>query len=530
MSSNRPQGSFDSTMTVYDSNGNVVAFNDDSFQDQDSTIVDLTLPKPGTYYVEVTPFSNPGETTNQTGAYELFLYTFATDGDPPAGDTMYAGSGNDTIIGGAGDDTIAALPPKDTIIFGSGTAAVANKAPYLNVTAGPDQPVSEGDSVTLTGSFIDPFDSDTHTYDWHVVAPSGQTIPDGTGPTFTFSPGNSRHVHRHLHRPRPERRFAKHRCHGYVAVTGPLINRAGHPGPCRLRPCCHVHRHGDGLWFADGHSDVLLGAVNPADRIGTGTLAMVGALDQASVSISTLSVNGGPYTITAVYSGDSNNNGSTSNAVSQMITPAPLTITAINATMTYGASLPALSVSYAGLVNGDTPATFAASPNTAPTITTVPASSHAGNYAITASGAFDPNYTIGYAAGTLTVNKFAFTYAIHNDSQTYGTKANLAIDLPGTISTGVNNQNLSIAYSSSGDTSTAHVGNYAITGTLSSGSGQTSDYSVTLTSGTLTVNPATLTITANNDSKTYGTLKTFSGYGIQRRSAWSPPTATRSPA
>ena len=84
---NRPQGSFDSTLTVYDSQGNVVAFNDDSFQSQDSTIIDLTLPSTGTYYVEVTPYSNPGETTNQTGAYELFLYTFATDGDPPAGDS-----------------------------------------------------------------------------------------------------------------------------------------------------------------------------------------------------------------------------------------------------------------------------------------------------------------------------------------------------------------------------------------------------------------------------------------------------------
>src|SRR4029077_13821020 len=56
---NRPQGSFDSTMTVYDSSGNVVAFTDDSFQDQDSTIVDLTLAPAGTYYVEVTPYANP---------------------------------------------------------------------------------------------------------------------------------------------------------------------------------------------------------------------------------------------------------------------------------------------------------------------------------------------------------------------------------------------------------------------------------------------------------------------------------------
>ena len=56
----RPQGWFDTTMTVYDSSGNVIAYNDDSFQDQDSTILDLTLPETGTYYVEVTPWSPAG--------------------------------------------------------------------------------------------------------------------------------------------------------------------------------------------------------------------------------------------------------------------------------------------------------------------------------------------------------------------------------------------------------------------------------------------------------------------------------------
>jgi Ca2+-binding RTX toxin-like protein len=188
---NRPQGSFDATMTVFDSNGKVVASSDDSFQDQDPTIVDLTLPTAGTYYIEVTPFSNPGETTQQTGAYELFFYTFAPVDDPPAGDTMYAGSGNDTIIGGSGDDTIVAQPPKDKVLFGSGTAFLASKAPYIDVQAGPSQTVNEGDTVSLTGSFIDPFDSDTHTFDWHVVGPNGQTVPDGTGQLFTFNPGNA---------------------------------------------------------------------------------------------------------------------------------------------------------------------------------------------------------------------------------------------------------------------------------------------------------------------------------------------------
>ncbi len=187
-----PQGWFDTTLTVYDSNGNVIAYNDDSFQDLDSTIIDLTLPETGTYYAEVTASDKAGEPTNQTGAYELFMYTFATGGDPPAGDTMYAGSGDDTLIAGAADDTIAAQPT-DTLELGSGTPTFLSKAPYLDltVTGAPTQPVNEGQSVTLTGSFIDPDDADTQTYDWHVVASSGQEIPDGTGPSFTFTPGNA---------------------------------------------------------------------------------------------------------------------------------------------------------------------------------------------------------------------------------------------------------------------------------------------------------------------------------------------------
>jgi F0F1-type ATP synthase epsilon subunit len=77
-----------------------------------------------------------------------------------------------------------------------------------------------------------------------------------------------------------------------------------------------------------------------------------------------------------------------------------LTITANNQSKAYGAALPSLTVSYSGFVNGDT----ASSLTTAPTVTTTgTASSAAGTYPITASGAVDANYTISYVAGTLTV-------------------------------------------------------------------------------------------------------------------------------
>jgi len=83
-----------------------------------------------------------------------------------------------------------------------------------------------------------------------------------------------------------------------------------------------------------------------------------------------------------------------------LITPAPLTITANNASMFQGAAFPPLSVSYSGLVNGDSPASL----NTPPTVTT-PATplSPAGNYPIVAGGASSPNYAINYGSGVLVV-------------------------------------------------------------------------------------------------------------------------------
>ncbi len=71
--------------------------------------------------------------------------------------------------------------------------------------------------------------------------------------------------------------------------------------------------------------------------------------------------------------------------------------------MTYGGALPPLTVTYAGLVNGDTPATFASRAATAPRLSTVPATSPAGTYAITMGAVDDPDYVITYVYGRLTI-------------------------------------------------------------------------------------------------------------------------------
>jgi hypothetical protein len=83
-----------------------------------------------------------------------------------------------------------------------------------------------------------------------------------------------------------------------------------------------------------------------------------------------------------------------------LVTPAPLVITANNATKVYGAVLPPLSASYSGFVNGDS-ATCLTMPPTVTTQTTP--QSPAGAYPIVASGACSANYAITYENGLLTV-------------------------------------------------------------------------------------------------------------------------------
>ena len=100
------------------------------------------------------------------------------------------------------------------------------------------------------------------------------------------------------------------------------------------------------------------------------------------------------------------------------VTPAPLTITANNQSKVYGAALPALTASYTGFVNGDTAASLRRSPRL-PRRPRPPATSGS-PYTITASGAVDPDYTISYVAGTLTVTPAPLTITADNQSKVYG--------------------------------------------------------------------------------------------------------------
>ena len=108
------------------------------------------------------------------------------------------------------------------------------------------------------------------------------------------------------------------------------------------------------------------------------------------------------------------------------------------------------------------------------------------------------------------MNPAPLTITANNDSKTYGTLKTFS----GTAFTEtglVNGDTITgVTETSTGAAASATVGTYPIVPSAATGNGL-SNYTISYVNGTLTVNPATLTITANNDSKTYGTLKTFSG-------------------
>ena len=212
-------------------------------------------------------------------------------------------------------------------------------------------------------------------------------------------------------------------------------------------------------------------------------------------------VNAGTYIVVATFiSSDPNYISGYTVATAFTITPAAPTVSVTDAGGAYnGKSMPATGTALG--VDGKTPVTgsftyvyYTGSSASGTPLSAVPI--NAGTYTVV--GAFtssDSNYTNGGAAQTtFTISQARISYTIGSDAQAFGHPANLAADLPPTFSTGINGETLNITYNSSGDTSTALVGVYAITGVVSNGTGLTSNYILTLANGSLTVQAAGVTV------------------------------------
>jgi len=259
--------------------------------------------------------------------------------------------------------------------------------------------------------------------------------------------------------------------------------------------------------------------------VGTATTDINGVATLSNVNLGTLAAGtyNGVYntsgigalfagTTPGVIPGYTTSNG----AATLIVNQAGLTITANDLTKTYD-SIPFAGgngITYSGFLPGDTPAN-----STSGTVTYFGTSQGAvnqGTYILTPGGITSANYSITFVNGTLTINPAALTITAIDDSKTYDGIAysggngvgyfGLALnDTPATALSGT------LTYSGSSQ-GAVNQGVYNITpGGLTANNG---NYTITFTNGALTINPATLTVTAVDDSKPYDGAAYSGGNGV----------------
>jgi filamentous hemagglutinin family protein len=242
---------------------------------------------------------------------------------------------------------------------------------------------------------------------------------------------------------------------------------------------------------------------NASGLVNTGSLAWTASTSAASAAGTTSAVRGAGATGTGyqiLYAGN------------LTVAQAPLTLTANGFSKTYDslAYSGGNGVTYSGFVNGETSAvlggTLAYGGSSQNAV-------NAGSYAITPSGLTSSNYAITFANGSLTVNPAALTVTANNAAKIYDGLAysgGNGVGYSGFVnSEGADVLGGALAYGGSAQDA-INAGTYAITP-----SGLTSsNYAITFADGSLTVNPAALTITANGFSKIYDGLAYSGGNGV----------------
>ncbi len=210
-------------------------------------------------------------------------------------------------------------------------------------------------------------------------------------------------------------------------------------------------------------------------------------------------IGAGTVNITANQAGDATYAAADPVIQNLTVNQAALTITAEDKSSTYGAaSLPGLTLNYAGFVNSETESVL----TTAPVInTTAMASSNAGTYPITVSGAIAANYAITYVDGTLTVDPAALTITADDKATTYGDAIpTLSLSYAGFVNSEDETVLTTAPAVATTAVSTSNAGSYAITVSGAAAS----NYTITEVNGTLTIGKATLSVTADDHSRTYG--------------------------
>jgi len=223
----------------------------------------------------------------------------------------------------------------------------------------------------------------------------------------------------------------------------------------------------------------------------------------SSGSAATATVAGGPYAITPALGSLAAISGyafAFSSLGALTVNPASVTVTALGGSSTYGSSPGNPGLSATGLQNGQGVGALTGLSNSFG----IGSTSNAGSYVLSVVGTLtNSNYTLaGTGTGSWTVNPAPVTVTALGGSSTYGASpAN-----PGLSATGLQNGQgigaLAGLSNSFGIGSTSNAGSYVLSviGALTN-----SNYTVSATNtGSWTVNPAPVTVTALGGSSTYG--------------------------
>ena len=232
-----------------------------------------------------------------------------------------------------------------------------------------------------------------------------------------------------------------------------------------------------------GHSKVYPStyAISPSAPDGLTFSSSTGSLSGTPKGVQGLTT----YTIT-----ESNISGSGSANYSLTVTKKGMSVTADAKSKTYGDTDPELTYSSSGLVMGDS----------LEGSLTRAAGEDVGDHAIGigtvgVAGGKAGNYDLTFVGANLSIGSKAITVSANNASKTYGdVDPALTYTVPDGALVGTDVLSGDLSREAGED-----VGGYQITGALTN-----SNYSVTLTPGTFTINPRKITVTITGASKTYG--------------------------
>ncbi|MGY5352331.1 Calx-beta domain-containing protein [Wenyingzhuangia sp. IMCC45533] len=248
-----------------------------------------------------------------------------------------------------------------------------------------------------------------------------------------------------------------------------------------------------------GEADFSLSATS--NSTGNITYSIIGANEGTTLSGSnnqTVNIgNASAITIRATQVANGIYTGGTSD-ITLTINKADLMVTAKDKTKVYGDSNPVLEIDYAGFVNGDTEAVLDTQP-TASTTATV--TSPVGTYNIALSEEMDNNYNLLEVLGSLTITKATLTVTADDMSKVYGeVNPSFTINYRGFVNTDTDSDLDTKPTASSAATILSPVGVYNIVVSDETDN----NYNIVTVAGNLTVTKATLTVTANDKTKSYG--------------------------